>query len=962
MPTKLTPKIYSPRDWRHGRTSRFLCRTHHQSKSPRHLKNPKRPKAKKIFLLFKKFLPHLIFIVFIGILFLIGTFAWYSRSLPTPDRLLARDIAQSTKIYDRTGEHLLYEIHGEQKRTLVPLEKIPDYAIKATLALEDQHFYEHRGFSLWGTFRGVILSFFRGKRAQGGSTLTQQLVKNAILTSERSIKRKIKELILSYQLERKYTKNQILQMYFNEIPYGSTAYGIEAASYNYFNKSTKELTIAEAALLAALPQRPSYLSPYGSHIDELYGRQHYCLSQMAKLGYITAAEAEAAKNEKIVFKQKIEGITAPHFVFYVKELLSEKYGEKMIEQGGLKIISTLDFEMQKQAENIIIEQAEKNQKNFAASNAALVSLDISTGQILAMVGSKDFFDETIDGQVNVAISPRQPGSSFKPIVYTAAWQKGYVPETVIYDLETVFPSPQKDYFPHNYDLEERGPVSLRQALAGSLNIPAVKMIYLVGIDNVLNLAEKIGYTTLKDRSRFGLSLVLGGGEVKLLEHTNAFAVFGREGKFLPTAAILKIEDNNGRIIEEFHTQRGEKIMEPDIARITNDVLSDNDARTFIFGANNHLTLTNRPVTAKTGTTNDYRDAWTIGYTPSLATGVWVGNNDNSAMERGADGSVVAAPIWQKFMNEVLKDKPVETFIKPSYQISNKPMLGGDASGIKVKIDKISGLLATEETPTHLIEERLFKQVHNILHYLDKDDPLGPIPQNPENDPYYQYWEESVTKWTEEQGITNEIPPSQEDNIHRTDDKPQVTFVSPTDNQTISETQFHLEVSASARRGITRVEFYLGDNLLNTIYQGPYIINVDIPQNILNGNYQLKTKAYDDIENMGEVQISINLQRENYINITWVQPNISTTLDQTSFPYDLILYIEEIERVNKIDFYYRLVDDQQSNWLGFLDNVYDNLNQFTWSQPPGNGIYKIYPLITDYLGKAVTGPEITISIE
>jgi 1A family penicillin-binding protein len=955
----LPKKVYSSDDWR---PKRGVYLRRHRPKESIYLKSRKESLPKRFFSLFKRLLPKLTLVFLAGILLLIGAFAWYSRELPQPDKLLSRDIAQSTKIFDRTGNHLLYEVHGDQKRTLVLFKDIPDYAVKATLTLEDRHFYEHSGFSLWGMFRGVILNLLQGKRPAGGSTLTQQLVKNAILTNDRSIIRKIKELVLSYQIERKYTKDQILQMYFNEIPYGSTAYGIEAAAYNYFGKSSKEITLAEAALLASLPQRPTYLSPYGSHLDQLYGRQQYCLDQMAELGYITKAEAEAAKKEKLVFKQKIEGIVAPHFIFYIKELLSDKYGDKTVEQGGLKIISTLDFDLQQKAEKIITDQVEKNQKNFNASNAALVSIDTATGQILSMVGSKDFFDEKIDGQVNVAISPRQPGSSFKPMVYTAAWQKGYVPETMLYDLETTFPSTQKSYVPHDYDGKERGPVSLRQALAGSLNIPAVKLLYLVGVKNVINFSNDLGYTTLTNPDRYGLSLVLGGAEVKLLEHTNAFATLAREGKFMPSTPILKVEDSNGKVLEEFEQPRAKKVIEPNIARITSDVLSDNNARAYIFGASNHLTLPDRPVAAKTGTTNDFKDAWTMGYVPSLATGVWVGNSDGSEMKKGADGSMIAAPIWQNFMIEALRGKPITSFNKPSYEIPNKPMLGGDATGVKVKIDKMTGLLATEDTPSQLIEERFYKQTHEILQYVNKDDPLGPVPENPSADPYYQAWEEPVMKWAEKQGLVNEPLPTEKDNLHNQADKPVVNFIIPNDKETINGNSLKLEVNASAPRGVARVEFYFEEVLLGTSHKAPFSLETEISPTFLNGEHKISVKAYDDVENVGENYISINLQRQNYLNINWVQPNTGVTLKNTSFPYDLSIYIEEISKVNKIDFYFKPINTKQSSWIGFIESPHDNLNKITWSNPPPTGTYKVYPVITDYLGKLINGPEINIELE
>lgn len=914
------------------------------------------------FKIFKRFLPHLIVLF---LLFLIGglsAFAWLSKDLPDPYKLTERSVAQSTKIYDRTGEHLLYEIHGEQKRTIIPLTEIPPFAIQATLALEDQRFYEHKGISFWGIFRGVVLKALKGERVQGGSTLTQQLIKNAVLTNERTLTRKIKELIMAYRLEKKYTKEEILQMYFNEIPYGSTAYGIEAAAFTYFGKSARKLTLAEASLLAALTKAPSYLSPSGSHTDELFGRQQYALDQMVKLGYITKEEAETAKAEKLNFKNRIEGIEAPHFVFFVKELLSEKYGEKLIEQGGWKIISTLDFDLQKKAEKIIEEQVAENQKNFNAGNAALVAIDVKTGQILAMVGSMDFFNEEIDGQVNVAVSPRQPGSSFKPVVYAAAFKRGYVPETVVYDLETVFPTLQGDYFPHDYDLKERGPVSLRTALAGSLNIPAVKMIYLAGIDNVLDLADELEYTTLKDRSRFGLSLVLGGGEVKLLEHTNAFATFARDGKKMKYEAVLKLEDETGRALEEFQTPRAQEALEPNISRMVTDILSDNPARAFIFGEANYLTLADRPVAAKTGTTNDYHDAWTLGYTPQIATGVWVGNSDNTEMKKGADGSRVAAPIWQKFMKEAHANLAIENFTKPIYAIPNKPMLGGDASGVKVKIDKLTGLLATIATPPQLIEERTYKQAHEILQYISKDDPLGPIPEHPENDEYYPYWEEAVQKWAQKNGIVNEMPPTTSDNLHRVEDRPTVNITSPEENDNLSEPLLNLSATASSPRDVRRVEFYLDQTILTTSVQPPYQAQAIIPPNILQGQHILTAKAYDDLENMGEDSIAINLSGEAYLNVEWLEPQGGATITLADFPLTLLLNINDLNKVEKVDFYFKEQQSQNSNWLGTIESPAENNLRFNWSQPPAAGVYKLYPLITISNNQTLAGPEITISVE
>ena len=914
------------------------------------------------FKFFKRYFKQIAALVLILVIGLIGLFAWLSKDLPDPNKLTEREVAQSTKIYDRTGEHLLYEIHGEQKRTIIRLEEVPAYAIQATLALEDQRFYEHRGFNLWGIFRGVVIRALTGKSLQGGSTLTQQLVKNAIVGDTRTVTRKLKELVLAYRIERKYSKDEILQMYFNEIPYGSTAYGIEAAATYYFAKSSKDLTLAEAAVLAALPQAPSYYSPWGSHIDELFGRQKYALDQMVKEGYITREQADVAKAEEITFANRIEGIEAPHFVFFVKELLAEKYGEKVIEQSGYKIISTLDYDLQKKAEAIITEQVKKNLTSYNAGNASLVAIDVKTGQILAMVGSKDFFDEDIDGQVNVAVAPRQPGSSFKPVVYATAFSRGFVPETVVYDLETVFPVFDGDYIPHDYDLKERGPVSLRTALAGSLNIPAVKMIYLAGIDNVLDLADSLEYSTFRDRSRFGLSLVLGGGEVKLLEHTNAYATFARDGKKMKYSSVLRLEDNLGKAMEEFNQPSTQKVLEPEIARMVTDILADNEARTFIFGASNYLTLGDRPVAAKTGTTNDYHDAWTLGYTPQLAVGVWVGNSDNAEMKRGADGSVVAAPIWQKFMTEAMAGRPVESFHKPSYEIPDKPMLGGDASGVKVTIDKVTGLLATEATPPELREEKIFKQAHSILHYVNRSDPLGPIPSDPSQDEYYSSWESAVADWAKENGITNELPPAESDNLHRAGDQPSVSWSSPGDNQTIAGESVALRINAFAPRGVQRVAYFIDNNPVGTSYQNPYDYDLTIPPIILNGQHTLTAKTYDDLGNVGQASVIINLQRKNYLNIGWLEPSQSTALSASDFPLNLMINVDDLSKVKKVDFYYRPENSQSSTWINYLESPATNNIDVLWSSAPPNGVYQIYPVLTNWQGQLINGPEITISLE
>lgn len=803
--------------------------------------------------LFKFFFTVFLIVVVFGFIGIATTFAWLARDLPEPGRLQDRLLAETTKIYDRTGQHLLYEIHGDQNRTFIPLEEIPDYTKFAFIALEDKNFWQHKGLSLKHIVKAVFLYGFKklglyDGLVPGGSTLTQQFVKNSILTQEKTITRKFKEWILSYQIEKKYSKEQILELYFNEIPFGSTAYGIESAAQTYFAKSARELTLAESSLLAAMIQAPTYYSPFGSHVDELFGRQHFVLNEMINMGYITEEEAAAARETELEFKQSLGNIKAPHFVLYVKELLTSQLGERLVEQGGLRVYTTLDYFKQEAAEQAIAEQAEKNQAAWQASNAALVSLDPKTGEILALVGSRDFFNEEIDGQVNVALRPRQPGSSFKPIVYTTAWRQGYRPETVVFDVVTKFKTEiGKDYEPHNYDDKERGPISLQKALQGSLNIPAVKTLYLTGVNNVLDLAEKLGYTTLSDRSRFGLSLVLGGGEVKLLEHVAAFGVLAREGLKQPTVFITKVEDNKGDVLLEFKPTKAERVLEPEIARITNYTLANDSARAFIFGANSSLTLPDRPVAAKTGTTNDYRDAWAVGYTPSLVTGVWVGNNDNSEMKRGADGSIVAAPIWRKYMEKVLTGSPVETFKTPEYKLPEKTMLNGQVGSQEaVEVDILTGQPATPATPAERREMKIFRVLHSILYYVDKNDPLGPEPGNQSSDIQFENWENAIAIWAEKQNIKLKEEINKTKPTNQTDG-PWLAILEPWPEQQV-EKNFSIRIEWSSQSPLEKIEFYIDDILQITRVHdltNPLIQAINLADDFSEGEHYLKVVFYDE---------------------------------------------------------------------------------------------------------------------
>ncbi|MFA5926109.1 MAG: PBP1A family penicillin-binding protein [Parcubacteria group bacterium] len=695
-----------------------------------------------------------------GLLLAIGVFAYYAKDLPSPTKLNKRQVAESTKIYDRTGQHILYEIHGEEKRTSIPLDQMSEIVRAATISAEDQDFYQHHGVQLKAIARAAIYDLAGQKRSQGGSTITQQLIKNTVLTNEKTFTRKVKEVILAIELEQKFSKDEILEMYLNEIPYGSNAYGIQAAAQTFFGKDAKDLKLAESALLASLPQATTYYSPYGMHQDDLKARQEYVLDQMAKLGYISADQAKNAKEFDVLaeirpFQEKID---APHFVMYVKEQLVAKYGEQQVEEGGMKVYTTLDWEKQQAAEEAVRSGVDQNGKKYRFTNAALVAIDPKTGQILAMVGSKDYFDKSIDGNVNVAIRDRQPGSSFKPYVYATAFKKGYTPQTVLFDVETNFGTKDNPYTPQNYSNNYRGPVKMEEALAMSLNIPAVKTLYLAGVDNSINTAQSMGITTLNNRSRYGLSLVLGGGEVKLVDHVAAFGTFATAGTRHDKTAILKIEDSAGKTLEQYQSSAGERVLDSNVCSEIDAILSTNHLRSPVFGSNSPLRFDSRPVAAKTGTTNEWRDGWTLGFTPGLVAGVWAGNNDNSPMAPGADGVYTAAPIWREFMDKALANTAIENFPVPQDGKTGKPVLDGVVNGeekeVKVcKIKKDKYCIPADNCPdgTDEKKKKLFS-AHDILYWVDKDNPRGDIPKQPQKDPQYDAWEKGVQKWAEKEKI------------------------------------------------------------------------------------------------------------------------------------------------------------------------------------------------------------------
>ncbi len=881
-----------------------------------------------------------------------------SRDLPNPNQLMTRQVAQSTKIYDRTGENVLYEISGNERRTLVAINEIPDYVKQATIAIEDKGFYKHGGFSVWSMFRTVVTNVIFSRSA-GGSTLTQQFIKNAVLTNEKTITRKVKELILSYRLEKKFSKDEILQMYLNEIPYGSNAYGVEAASQKYFGKSVKQVSLAEAAVLAAIVQVPSRYSPYGPNKDTLLGRKDYVLNLMAEQGYISEAERDAAKTQEIKFNGPETNITAPHFVMYIKDILADKYGEKMVEQEGLKIYTTIDLYKQKAAEEVIAERTKDYPTKYGANNAALVSIDPKTGQILAMVGSRDYFNDSIDGQVNVTTRPRQPGSSMKPLVYAALFEKGYSPDTILYDVVTNFSTdPAQVYEPHNYNGSELGPVSIRKALAGSLNIPAVKAIYLADINNVIDLAENLGYTTLYPRSRFGLSLVLGGAEVKLLEHVNAYSAFARDGQISPIVSILKVEDKNGKVLEEYQTSE-KKVLDSKVVRMINSILSDNDARTYVFGAKNYLTLPNRQVAAKTGTTNDFHDAWTIGYTPSLVTGVWVGNSNNKAMKGKADGSVLAAPIWHDFMAKVLGNTPSETFKSPEEYKTGKSMLDGVIPTELISVDITTGLQISSSTPPELIGQRMGPAYHSILYYADKNDPLGPAPTEPANDPQFTLWENAVRKWAEKHTSSTPIA------ISNSSTKPAISIIMPTANQTISSDNLDVQVAVDAVNGVSRVEYYLNNNLWQTV-NGTTPVSQSI-KFLSNGYHTLKAVICDNAENCSESVVNFNLNIKNNpvssskASAKIIAPTNNTSLKSSSFPLIIKMEVANADRAASIHLFAKNTATGNLTTLKDINNPGPAL-EYSWEIAPPVGNYLLYSLLNDWNGETTRSNEIEVTMK
>lgn len=813
----------------------------------------------------------ILFIMGVGVI-LVGIIIIWVSTLQLPDfkSFTERKIQSSTKIYDRTGTILLYDVHQDIKRTVIPYESMGTNIKNATVAIEDSEFYTHGGIRITSIIRATIWAKLTGRKVQGGSTITQQLIKNTLLNTDRTLTRKIKEWILAIKLEKVMGKEDILTLYLNEAPYGGNIYGIEEASKAFFGKDPVQLTLAESAYLAAIPNAPTYYSPYGKNKKALDQRKNLVLKRMFDIKFITQDEYTQALNEQVIFlPAQPMHIAAPHFVFFIKDYLEKKYGEEALDAGGMKVITTLDYNLELKAEQSALTHSKENEKSYDGKNAAVVVIDPKTGQILSMVGSRDYFDKTVDGNFNVAIASRQPGSSFKPIVYALAFKEGYTENTTLFDVKTEFnsscsptgiPLPGHKaancYMPDNYDNKFRGPMTLKDALAQSINVVAVKLLYLVGVPDALKMAHDLGVSTLNDPTRYGLSLVIGGGETTLLDMTSVYGVFANAGVRNQYTGILSVEDSTGTVLEKYE-DRPYQVLDPNIPRILSDILSDNVARTPTFTDHSSLVVPGREVAVKTGTTNDNKDAWTIGYTPSVVVGVWVGNNDNKPMKKG--GVALAGPIWNDVMSEALKNSPVETFEKPDPIDPRTPAIlrGFWQGGDTFITNTIQGGIPTQK-------EQSITNVHTILYWIDKNNPLSGRPANPEKDPQYTNWEYGVRNWwqTHSQNYlitTSADVPIGYDPTHITTIKPIVSVqgIQPlyTKQQVVS-----FSINANSQIPIKKIDVYVNNTYVTSLKSYPFNASF-IPNeidSIQTGN-TIHVIAYDTLGNSGETTFPFSIE-------------------------------------------------------------------------------------------------------
>lgn len=807
-------------------------------------------------------------LVFFVLIFVVITV--FSVNLPSPEKIVRQE-GFSTKILDRNGK-ILYDIYSNEKRTPVPLKDIPLYLRQATVSIEDKNFYQHKGFDPTGYLRAVYNIVFRHS-LEGGSTLTQQLVKIMLLTPERTIFRKIRELILTLQIESRYSKDQILQMYLNEAPYGGTSWGVEAASETYFGKKVSELNLVQCAFLAGLPQRPSYYSPYSANPKSYVDRTKSVLRRMREDGSISSGQEKQALAdlENLQFQPYGADFKAPHFVQYVQGILESRYGSNVVERGGLTVTTSLDLNLQEAAQKIVAEEI-ANVERLHITNGAAVVIDPATGEILAMVGSKDFAAPDYDGQVNVTLSLRQPGSAIKPFTYVTAFKKGYTPATLLMDVETTFPGGvgQPDYKPVNYDGKYRGPIQVRYALGNSINVPAVKMLALVGIRDVLSTAYDMGITTLEPTKsvldRVGLSLTLGGGEVRLLDLTDAYSPFLNGGYKVEPMAILKVVDNKGKVLEENKPVKGKQVITPEQAFLISDILSDNKAREMVFGPNSLLNIPGKRVAVKTGTTNDKKDNWTIGGDSHAVVGVWVGNNDNTSMISVASGITGASPIWRRILMEYIKDKPSDDPKQPD-------------NVVKVDVDSVSGYKAHDGFPSRSeffvkgTEPNSLDPVHVKLKICKNEGkiatPSDIAAQNYDEKEFFVFkeedptavpggpnkWQEGILNWINTQSDLKYHPPS---DFCGTTNPINVEFVNPVDRQSNLSNSMVIKVKVDSINDIALLELEIDGNKVRSFSGLPFEYNV----NFSDGVHKIRAIAHDSKNNQSDRQITIG------VNVPW----------------------------------------------------------------------------------------------
>ncbi len=813
--------------------------------------------------------------VFVFLFFILPLLAF---NLPSPDKIVRND-GFSTKILDRNGA-VLYDIYSNQRRTPVDIKDVPLYLRQATIAIEDKNFYKHGGFDPLGMARGFLKIFVSG-RAQGGSTLTQQLVKNVLLTSDRTLLRKVKEFVLSIQIERKYTKDQILQMYLNEAPYGGTAWGVESASETYFGKKVQDLDLIESAVIAGLPQSPSRYSPYSSTPKAYVTRTKDVLRRMREDGYITKDQENSANNalKDISFQARGADFKAPHFVQYVQKILEDRYGQAAVEAGGLKVTTTLDLALQDKAQEIVSDEISKVEKQHITNGAAMV-VSPETGEILAMVGSKNFGATDYDGQVNVTTSLRQPGSSFKPFTYVTAFKKGYSPASLIMDVPTTFPGGvgQPDYAPVNYDGKYRGPVQMRYALANSLNVPAVKTLALSGIKEVLKTAYDMGISTLPPTDdtlkRVGLSLTLGGGEVRLIDMTSAYAAFVNTGYKVEPIAILKVEDVHGKVLEDNTPQKGKRVLTEEQAFLIDSILSDNNARKDVFGPNSLLNVSGKSVMVKTGTTNDKRDNWTMGGNGNAMVGVWVGNNDNSPMLNVASGVSGASPIWRRILLESLSGKADKPFAVPSGVVSasvdtvsgfashdgfasrseyfikgTEP--GTDPVHVMLKICKNEGKLAS---PSDVAGGNYDNKEFFV--FKEEDPTAGAGGQN--------RWQEGILAWLSGQADSKYHPPTE---YCGTANPLNVEFVNPTDRSSNLPNSMTIKFKADSTNDIVQADLYIDSVKVRSFSSVPFEFQTN-SNNFPNGVHTIRAVAKDSGGHESDRVITVGVG----VNWDWATPN------------------------------------------------------------------------------------------